>query len=75
MMTATARADCELLLSGLRATAVRLINEHVNVCGRCASCGRAWPCTIACRAEFTLGLCPPAHVSRGPSGSARVAAG
>jgi hypothetical protein len=56
MMSATTRTDSALLLGGLRVTATRLINEHVSARGCCASCGRAWPCTIACRAEFTLGM-------------------
>jgi hypothetical protein len=54
--TPATRSDGAQLLGGLRATAARLINEHVNSRGHCASCGRSWPCTIACRAEFTLGM-------------------
>jgi hypothetical protein len=53
--TATNYPDSDELMRRLRATAARLIDEHTNALGRCASCAGAWPCDIACRAEFTLG--------------------
>jgi hypothetical protein len=58
---AGAQADCDgaaevdELLGRFRATAAKLLYEHVNAIGHCANCHRAWPCDIACQAEFTLG--------------------
>jgi hypothetical protein len=49
-------AESAALFDRLRATAARLIAEHADAHGCCASCGRAWPCDIACRAEFFLGM-------------------
>jgi hypothetical protein len=45
----------------LRATAIETITRHVpdsygtDGGRRCRCCGAAWPCELACRAEFTLG--------------------
>lgn len=42
-------------LARLLATAQSEINRHLNGRGTCTWCGRPWPCTTACLAEFTLG--------------------
>ncbi len=41
-------------LMRLLATARRIIEQHVNDCGRCADCGSAWPCQRAQLAEHAL---------------------
>ena len=42
-------------LARLLATAQSEIDRHLNASGTCTWCGRPWPCTTACLAEFTLG--------------------
>jgi hypothetical protein len=49
-------AETAALFDKLRATAARLIAEHADAHGCCTSCGRTWPCDIAFRAEFFLGM-------------------
>jgi len=41
-------------LMHLLATAQRVIDQHVNAYGMCASCGSIWPCQRAQLAEFAL---------------------
>jgi hypothetical protein len=41
-------------LLGLLSTARRVIDQHVNRCGRCAACASRWPCRQAELAEFAL---------------------
>ena len=44
------------LFEQLRATAIETITRHVaDGRERCRCCGAAWPCELACLAEFTLG--------------------
>jgi len=44
------------LFERLRATAIETITRHTVDGGRlCRCCGTAWPCELACLAEFTLG--------------------
>ncbi len=43
-------------LERLLATAQSEIDRHLNGNGTCTWCGRPWPCTTACLAEFTLGV-------------------
>jgi hypothetical protein len=38
----------------LLSTAQRVIDQHVNRCGRCAACASRWPCRPAEMAEFAL---------------------
>jgi hypothetical protein len=42
-------------LARLLATAQSEIDRHLNGSGTCTWCGRPWPCSTACLAEFTLG--------------------
>lgn len=51
----TADADGPSALAHLLATAQSEIDRHLNGNGTCTWCGRPWPCTTACLAEFTLG--------------------
>jgi hypothetical protein len=43
-------------MARLLATAKSEIDRHLNGNGTCTWCGRPWPCTTACLAEFTLGV-------------------
>jgi hypothetical protein len=38
----------------LRATATRLLGEHVNDAGLCAVCGSSWPCERVLLADTNL---------------------
>lgn len=58
-------------LARLRTVVIRVLNSHVNNCGRCAACGSDWPCGRAVLAEYNLALCndmgvlwPPETVNR-----------
>jgi len=41
-------------LAPMRATAVRVLTQHVSGEGRCLVCGSAWPCDRAVLAEHNL---------------------
>jgi hypothetical protein len=41
-------------LARMLATARSEIDRHLNSRGTCTWCGRPWPCSTACLAEFAL---------------------
>lgn len=51
----TPPAGADVTLARMLATARNEIDRHLNSCGTCTWCGRPWPCSTACLAEFTLG--------------------
>jgi hypothetical protein len=54
-MSAPARPDrfpAELI--HLTATAIDVLDKHVNLDGRCAACGDRWPCERARLADHNL---------------------
>lgn len=48
-------AGADVPLARMLATARSEIDRHLNGSGTCTWCGRPWPCTAACLAEFALG--------------------
>jgi hypothetical protein len=42
-------------LQRLMATAVAVIDRHINAAGRCRECAQQWPCSSARLADLTLG--------------------
>jgi hypothetical protein len=50
----TPPAGADVTLARMLATAQSEIDRHLNSRGTCTWCGRRWPCSTACLAEFAL---------------------
>jgi hypothetical protein len=48
-------AAAEAAMDRLRATAARVLREHLGDDGKCTRCRLPWPCDSACLAESALG--------------------
>ena len=42
------------VLAPMRATAIRVLTQHISDQGRCVVCGSTWPCDRAVQAEHNL---------------------